>query len=288
MSKECIDRINTIIRKQTNVNRWRNTDAVVTWFQNIENKDISLFLKFDIVDFCPSISKNLIMDSINSANSITTTDDKIIETILHARKSLLFNKNEVWVKKDNPGFDVTMGSFDGAEVCELVGLYLLDILRQEFAENKIGLHRDDGLTCFQDLSGPESQKIKKKLYKIFKKHGLNITVECNLRITEFLDFTFDLRSGKYYPYGKVKHEFLYIHKQLNDPPFITKQIPAMISKRISNISCGKECFDKASPVYNNALKTAVSTKISNSHHDLLKEVNEAEIFYGLIHRLAPT
>ena len=95
MSKECIDRINTIIRKQTNVNRWRNTDTVVTWFQNIENKDISLFIKFDIVDFCPSISKNLIMDSINSANSITTTDDKIIETILHARKSLLFNKNEV-------------------------------------------------------------------------------------------------------------------------------------------------------------------------------------------------
>ena len=124
MSKECIDRINTIIRKQTNVNRWRNTDTVVTWFQNIENKDISLFIKFDIVDFCPSISKNLIMDSINSANSITTTDDKIIETILHARKSLLFNKNEVWVKKDNPDFDVTMGSFDGAEVCELVGLYL--------------------------------------------------------------------------------------------------------------------------------------------------------------------
>ena len=42
------------------------------------------------------------MNSINSAKSITTMDDKIIETILHARKSLLFNKNEAWVKKDNP------------------------------------------------------------------------------------------------------------------------------------------------------------------------------------------
>ena len=30
VSKECIDRINTIIRKQTNKNQWRNTDAVVT------------------------------------------------------------------------------------------------------------------------------------------------------------------------------------------------------------------------------------------------------------------
>ena len=32
----------------------------------------------------------------------------------------------VWIKKgDNPYFDVTMGSYDGAEICELVGLYLL-------------------------------------------------------------------------------------------------------------------------------------------------------------------
>ena len=31
-------------------------------------------------------------------------------------------KNVVWVKKNNPDFDVTMGSFDGPEVCELVGL----------------------------------------------------------------------------------------------------------------------------------------------------------------------
>ena len=36
------------------------------------------------------------------------------------------------------------------------------------------------------------------------------------------------------------------------------------------------------------LKTVVSTKISNSHHDLLKEENAAETFYGSIHRLAPT
>ena len=45
MSKECIDRINTTIRKQTNKNQWRSTDAVVTWFQNIESKDISSLKK---------------------------------------------------------------------------------------------------------------------------------------------------------------------------------------------------------------------------------------------------
>ena len=174
-----------------------------------------------------------------------------------ARKSLLFNKNEIWIKKDNPDFDVTMDSFDGAEVCELVGLYLRDmvIIKLEVGDNKIDLYRDDGLSCFQNLSGLESEKIKKKLCKIFKKHGFNIAVECNLRITDFLDVTFDLRTGKYYPYRKVNDD-LYIHKQSNHPPSVTKQIPAMISKRISDISCDKEFFDKAATVYNNALKNS--------------------------------
>ena len=36
------------------------------------------------------------------------------------------------------------------------------------------------------------------------------------------------------------------------------------------------------------LKTALSMKISNSHHDLLKDENAAETLYVLIHHLAPT
>ena len=98
-SKEYIDSINKIIREKTNANQWRNTDAVVTWFQNIENKDISLFIKFGIVNFYPSISNNFLINANKFAKSITPTDDKIIKTILHTRKSLLFNKNEVWAKK---------------------------------------------------------------------------------------------------------------------------------------------------------------------------------------------
>ena len=58
------------------------------------------------------------------------------------------------------------------------------------------------------------------------------------------------------PYKKVNNE-LFIHKQPNHQPSITKQIPAMIIKRISNISCDKECFDKGSPDYNNTLKACV-------------------------------
>ena len=81
------------------------------------------------------------MNATNFAKFITPIDDKIIKTILHTHKLLLFNKKEVWVKKDNHDFDVTMGSFDGAEACELVPLYLLDILRKEFGDNKIAFYR---------------------------------------------------------------------------------------------------------------------------------------------------
>ena len=77
VSREYIDNINKIIIEKTNVNQWRNTDAVITWFQNIENKDISSFIKFDIVDFYPSISKDLSINAINFAKFITPIDDKI-------------------------------------------------------------------------------------------------------------------------------------------------------------------------------------------------------------------
>ena len=45
---------------------------------------------------------------------------------MHSRKSLLSSGTDVWTKKDgDKNFDVTMSSYDGAEICKLVGLYIL-------------------------------------------------------------------------------------------------------------------------------------------------------------------
>ena len=60
------------------------------------------------MDFYPSITKELLTKPANYAKSITTIEEEVITTIFHARKSLLFGKTSVWVKKDNPDFDVTM------------------------------------------------------------------------------------------------------------------------------------------------------------------------------------
>ena len=50
-------------------------------------------------------------------------------------------------------FDVTMGSNDGAETCEIVGLFLLHSIGEKFNKDNIDLYRDGGLACFKNNNG---------------------------------------------------------------------------------------------------------------------------------------
>ena len=104
------------------VNQWRNTTTIIDWFKLLPQNDKSRFIKFDIVEFYSSVSKELLNCSISFARSITTVSDSVIDIIYHSRKSLLFGKTSAWVKKGNNFlFEIAMGSYDGAETCELVG-----------------------------------------------------------------------------------------------------------------------------------------------------------------------
>ena len=46
---------------------------------------------------------------------MTTIEEIVIKTIYYTRKSSLFDKDSLWVKRDNQEFDVTMGIYDSAE-----------------------------------------------------------------------------------------------------------------------------------------------------------------------------
>ena len=83
---------------------------------------------------------------------------------------------------------------------------------------------------------------------------MKIKIETNLH--KYLDVTFNLKTGKFYPYRKQNNSLQYIDKESNHPPSIIKQIPFMIGKRWSDISSDKEHFDKAVPIYNEALKNS--------------------------------
>ena len=116
VSKQILEKINSQIRCSTNLNQWRNTAAVIDWFKNIPDKSNSKFIKFDIVDFYPSISEELLGKALEFAKKIVSISDSDMKIIMNSRKSLLFDENSIWCKKGDKLFDVTMGSYDGAEV----------------------------------------------------------------------------------------------------------------------------------------------------------------------------
>ena len=176
---------------------------------------------------------------------------------MHTRRSLLFADDSIWIKSsEDPSFDVTMGSFDGAELCELVGLYILHVLGEKLGKENMGLYRDDGLACFRGVDGPSSDRIRKDIVHLFQEMRLKITIKTNLKIVNFLDVTFNLTTGTYQPYNKPNDRSLYINTKSNHLPSIIKSIPESISRRISKISSTKEIFDAAAPYYNDALSTS--------------------------------
>ena len=80
----------------------------------------------------------------------------------------------------------------------------------------------------------------------------------NFRVVNFLDVKFDIIKGTYQPYRKPDNTPVYINKDSNHPPSISKQLPQAIAKRISDISSNEEIFKNAIPTYNEALTRVVS------------------------------
>ena len=67
--------------------------------------------------------------------------------------------------------------------------------------------------------------------------GLSITFDTNLIETDFLDVSFNLKTGKQFPFTKRNNKPLYIHSKSNHPPSIIQQLPSMTNKCISSLFC---------------------------------------------------
>ena len=101
------------------------------------------------------------------------------------------------MNKGSDLFAASMGPYDVAEVCELIGIFLLNLLGRQYDTKNIGLYRDDGLSIFRNCSGPQMEKIKKHLQKVFKNNGLDVIIECNMKVVNYLDVTFNLNDNTY-------------------------------------------------------------------------------------------
>ena len=102
-----------------------------------------------------------------------------------------------------------MASSDGAEICELAGLCILQVLGEKFEKDKIGLYRDYGLACFGNINKSQAERIQKEFISIFKtEFKLNMTSETNLKIV-----------------NKPNNNPFYINTNSNHPLNIIKNLP---------------------------------------------------------------
>ena len=60
ISKAILDMSNKNILEAMDLNQWRNTDTVINWFKCIHSKHFWKFVIFDIKEFYPSITENLL------------------------------------------------------------------------------------------------------------------------------------------------------------------------------------------------------------------------------------
>ena len=96
-----------------------------------------MLYNFDIEKFCPRIKYEPLKNAIKFAENyigILDNDSKIIE---HTCMSILTYDNKTWIKKDEDTlFDVPMASFFGAELCDLIELFILNHLHPHMIEMK--------------------------------------------------------------------------------------------------------------------------------------------------------
>ena len=236
----------------TKYNQWRNSSQVISWFNDLPSKEKLSFIKFDIVSFYPSISQDLFNKALCWAKTYYNFSTQELDIIEIARKSFLFSKDTVWSKKNSHDFDITMGSYDGAECCELVGLYILDKIKNTISYEYVGLYRDDGLAAIQG-SGPFVEAKRKQICNLFKDLGLKVTTESNLKQTDFLDISLNLETSIYKPYRKDNSLPTYINSMSNHPRNIKRNLPQMISDRIANLSSSKQIYDDEIKPYKESL-----------------------------------
>ena len=98
VSKKILSKIVTVMRKKTKYEQWKNVYCVIEWFKGLKNKDNLHFIIFDIVNYYPSITLELLQKALDWAQEFTEVSEEEIEIILQTKKSLLITNGEFWTK----------------------------------------------------------------------------------------------------------------------------------------------------------------------------------------------
>ena len=100
-------------------------------------------------------------EAIKFAKRYISITSKDTDAVFHTWKSLLYYIDEPWFKKVERNFDFTMGAYDGKEVFESIGIFMLSLLSKHINKNHLRLYRDDGLKNTICLA---AEKLKKNFF----------------------------------------------------------------------------------------------------------------------------
>ena len=256
ISKCIIQNILNSVKKANHCNLWENSYETIEWFRGMKTESKATFIQFDIIDFYPSITKNLLIDSINYARKYIDITNEQYEIILACRKTVIKNNDSTWVKNGLDNFDVPMGGYDSSQIADLVGLYILNMLTRIISPQQLGLYHIDGLIYIPNSNGSLSSSIQKRVIRAFKFLEFRIEISSNIKIVNFLDVTLDLSNNSYKPFIKTNQNPSYINVDSNHPKNIIKQIPKAVNLRIAKLSANEKIFKESSKRYIEALKNS--------------------------------
>ena len=213
-------------------------DSVFKWFDSIENKSQGKFIQLDIAEIYPSISEEILDNAILFAQQYNDMQTKM-------KKNIVGNPCHTMIrvlKEENAKscFNFTMGSFDGAEICELFGIHTLSLMLNKFDKEYAGWYGDDELILLRNMSNQKTDRIQKDMIEVFIDTGFKIEGKTNLNIVYVLDITFHLLDGTFRSYKRPNDQLLYVNILSNHPSQIIKQLPTSISDRLSNNSSNQK------------------------------------------------
>ena len=133
-----------------------------------------------------------------------------------------------------------MRTYDGAEICELVGCVLLYSINKIVDPSSHGLYHEDDLIIVDKSAPKKCDGIWKRSHRLFGEFGFKLDTQIDLRIADYLDVPLKLYNGTVSQFRKRNQDLRYVDRGSNHPIQVFKHIPKGIEHRLSNNSSNKE------------------------------------------------
>jgi hypothetical protein len=84
----------TSLRERTKLNQWKNSFTVIDWLKQLNNKETLTFLLFDIVEFYPNITEDLLKKALEYAKNYVNISPDEVKIILQTKKYIYISSNK--------------------------------------------------------------------------------------------------------------------------------------------------------------------------------------------------